>query len=146
MSGTRRAKWIISGCLIDCAQCLLESFCGEFTKKELKYGMSYVHLSSGHAFSVWNPAFQAVLNCSYENSQNVTIGGTSGLPDVPIIGNNVEVGAGCNIIGPVRIGNNCIIGAGAVVINDITNHCLHQYFLCQKQFCFWAFPHVEIIV
>lgn len=65
---------------------------------------------------------KAVIGKKCHISQNVTIGGTSGLPDVPIIGNNVEVGAGCNIIGPVRIGNNCIIGAGAVVINDIPDN------------------------
>lgn len=44
--------------------------------------------------------------------QNVTIGGRSGLTVLPHIGNNVMIGAGVSIIGPVKIGNNCKIGAG----------------------------------
>lgn len=37
----------------------------------------------------------------------------------PTIGNNVLIGAGAKILGPVSIGNNSMIGANAVVINDI---------------------------
>ena len=36
-----------------------------------------------------------------------------------IIGNNVILGSGCTIIGPVSIGDNCIIGARAIVTHDI---------------------------
>lgn len=57
-------------------------------------------------------------------SQNVTLGGTSGFWKVPIVGDNVEIGAGANIIGPVHIGNNSVIGAGAVVITDIPENSL----------------------
>ena len=46
-------------------------------------------------------------------------GGTSGYWEVPKLGNDVHVGAGANIIGPVTIGDHCIIGAGAVVITDL---------------------------
>lgn len=35
------------------------------------------------------------------------------------IGNNVILGSGCTIIGPVTIGDNCIIGARAIVTHDI---------------------------
>lgn len=38
------------------------------------------------------------------------------------IGNNVILGAGCTIIGPIVIGNNCIIGAGAIVTRDIPDN------------------------
>lgn len=55
-------------------------------------------------------------------SQNVTIGGTSGLYEVPILGDNVQVGAGAVIIGPVRIGDNVIIGANSVVNKDIPDN------------------------
>ncbi len=37
----------------------------------------------------------------------------------PTIGNNVTLGVGCKILGPVTVGDNCKIGAGAVVIDDI---------------------------
>lgn len=37
----------------------------------------------------------------------------------PTIGNNVILGVGCKILGPVTIGDNCKIGAGAIVIEDV---------------------------
>lgn len=37
----------------------------------------------------------------------------------PTIGNNVLVGAGAKILGPIYIGDNSIIGANAVVVEDI---------------------------
>src|SRR3989344_1930748 len=37
----------------------------------------------------------------------------------PTIGNNVVLGVGCKILGPVTIGENSKIGAGAIVINDV---------------------------
>ncbi len=57
-------------------------------------------------------------------SQNVTLGGTSGLYEVPVVGNDVQIGAGANIIGPVHIGDNVIIGAGAVVVTDLPDNCV----------------------
>lgn len=42
----------------------------------------------------------------------------------PIIGNNVVIGAGAKIIGPIRIGNNVTIGAGAIVVSDIPDNCV----------------------
>ncbi len=52
---------------------------------------------------------------------NVTLGGTSS-HDVkrhPTIGNNVMVGAGAQIIGPIMVGDNAKIGTNAVVIRDV---------------------------
>lgn len=57
-------------------------------------------------------------------AQNVTLGGTSGFREVPILGNHVDVGAGANIIGPIHIGNNVTVGAGAVVITDLPDNCV----------------------
>ncbi|CCE02113.1 serine acetyltransferase [Bradyrhizobium sp. STM 3809] len=37
----------------------------------------------------------------------------------PIIGDNVDIGAGAKLLGPIRIGNNVIVGANAVVISDV---------------------------
>lgn len=39
-----------------------------------------------------------------------------------LIGNNVILGSGCTIIGPVTIGDDCIIGARATVTHDIPPH------------------------
>ena len=42
----------------------------------------------------------------------------------PIIGDNVDIGAGAKVLGPIRIGNNVLIGANAVVIHDIPDNCI----------------------
>lgn len=42
-----------------------------------------------------------------------------GEPTAPIIGNNVDIGAGAKLLGPIKIGDNSIIGANAVVIADV---------------------------
>lgn len=39
-------------------------------------------------------------------------------------GDNVYVGTGSTILGPVNIGSNVIIAAGSVVIKDIPNNCI----------------------
>lgn len=52
--------------------------------------------------------------------QNVTIGQSK--EKYPMIGGNVIIGAGANIIGDVKIGNNVRIGAGAVVTFDVPDN------------------------
>jgi len=51
----------------------------------------------------------------------VTLGGTSTKKGKrhPTIGNNVVIGAGAKILGPIKIGDNCKIGANSVVIKDV---------------------------
>jgi serine O-acetyltransferase len=56
-------------------------------------------------------------NCTI--AHGVTIGGRSGHEAVPILGNDICVGVGAAILGPVSIGDNAIIGANAVVIHDV---------------------------
>ncbi|MDU7215711.1 serine O-acetyltransferase [Clostridium sp.] len=56
--------------------------------------------------------------------QCVTIGGTSKKVDVPNIGDNVFIGAGAKILGPIEIGANCVIGANAVVTTNIPSNSL----------------------
>ncbi|WP_310052056.1 DapH/DapD/GlmU-related protein [Agrilutibacter niabensis] len=52
-------------------------------------------------------------------SPNVTIGGRSGKHDVPVIGDDVLIGAGAKILGPVKVGAGARIGANAVVLHDV---------------------------
>lgn len=40
-------------------------------------------------------------------------------PGAPAIGNNVDIGAGAKILGPISVGNNVIVGANAVVLSDV---------------------------
>ena len=49
----------------------------------------------------------------------VTIGGRSGSKKLPIIKDNVWIGAHSIILGPITIGKNSIIGAGSVVVKDV---------------------------
>lgn len=56
--------------------------------------------------------------------QGVTLGGTG--KDVgkrhPTLGNNVMVGAGAKVLGPMRIGDNTKVAAGAVVLSEIPDN------------------------
>ncbi len=60
--------------------------------------------------------------------QNVTLGGISPSIDSerqrhekrhPSIGNDVVIGSGAQIIGPIKVGNNSRIAANAVVVKDV---------------------------
>lgn len=63
----------------------------------------------------------AVIGDDVTIYQGVTLGGTG--KDTgkrhPTIGNNVMIGAGAKVLGPLVIGDNSRIAAGAVVLNDI---------------------------
>jgi serine O-acetyltransferase len=39
--------------------------------------------------------------------------------DGPTIGNDVHIGTGAKVLGPIRIGDNVRVGANAVVVNDV---------------------------
>lgn len=67
---------------------------------------------------------RCVIGKNCHISQNVTMGGTSEIYEVPVLGDSVTVGAGANIIGPVHVGNNAVIGAGAVVVSDIPDNAV----------------------
>lgn len=54
--------------------------------------------------------------------QQVTIGENGFGSKAAVIGDNVVIGAGAKIIGPVNIGDNVIVGANAVVTNDISKN------------------------
>ena len=40
----------------------------------------------------------------------------------PTVGNNVMIGAGSKILGPITVGNNVKIGAGAVVLHNVESN------------------------
>src|SRR5689334_3016249 len=52
-------------------------------------------------------------------SQQVTIGGRSGLHGAPVIGDYVRIGAGAKLLGRIRVGDFAVIGANAVVLKDV---------------------------
>lgn len=67
----------------------------------------------------------AVIGDNCTIYQGATLGGTG--KDCgkrhPTLGNNVMVGAGAKVLGPINIGNNTKIAAGAVVLKDVPEGC-----------------------
>jgi serine O-acetyltransferase len=57
--------------------------------------------------------------------QGVTLGGTGKDEGKrhPTLGNNVMIGAGAKVLGPMRIGDNVKIAAGAVVLDELPDNC-----------------------
>ncbi len=57
--------------------------------------------------------------------QGVTLGGvhTEKTKRHPTIGNNVVIGAGATILGPITVGDNVRVGAGSVVIKSVPPNC-----------------------
>lgn len=55
----------------------------------------------------------------------VTLGGLSGLPGKrhPTVEDHVTIGAGAQVLGPIRVGRGARIGANAVVVNPVAAGC-----------------------
>jgi serine O-acetyltransferase len=56
-------------------------------------------------------------NCTLR--QGVTLGNRGTDDGAPVLGDDVELGAYAQVIGPVRIGDNCRIGALTAVVKDL---------------------------
>lgn len=67
---------------------------------------------------------RAVIGNNVNIGSCVTIGGRSGIQEVPVIGDGTLVGSGAKILGPVKVGRNCKIGANAVVLKDVPDNHL----------------------
>ncbi len=75
-----------------------------------------------HGFTVVGETAQIGDNVTVY--QNVTLGGTNPTNGVggkrhPTIGNNVIIGSGAQIIGPITLGERARVGANAVVMEDV---------------------------
>ena len=57
--------------------------------------------------------------------QGVTLGGTGKDKGKrhPTLGNNVMVGSGARVLGPIKVGDNSKIAAGAVVLHEVPSNC-----------------------
>lgn len=60
-----------------------------------------------------------VIGANCDLKQNCTLGLRRAGGGSPVLGDNVVVGSGAQILGPVTIGSGAQIGAGAIVLNDV---------------------------
>jgi serine O-acetyltransferase len=60
-------------------------------------------------------------NCRVRNGVVIGIRRV-GEKTAPAIGNNVDIGAGAKLLGPIRVGDNVLIGANAVVLCDVPDN------------------------
>ncbi|MFT7073691.1 serine O-acetyltransferase [Patiriisocius sp. Uisw_017] len=65
----------------------------------------------------------AVIGDNCNISQGVTIGvsGKGAQRGVPILGNNIYIGAGAIVAGKINIGDGAVIGANSLVIRDVAS-------------------------
>ncbi|WP_179716562.1 serine O-acetyltransferase [Petropleomorpha daqingensis] len=84
--------------------------------------------SIGPRLSLYHPAAvvigpYCVIGARCKIQSSVTIGGGNGMQggkdDSPTIGDDVAIGPGARILGPVSIGRRVLIGANAVVTRDV---------------------------
>ena len=71
---------------------------------------------------ILNPLTVIGKNCTLRHE--VTIGNRRDLDDVPVIGDDVEFGAGAKVLGKIVIGSHAKIGANAVVLTDVPPYCV----------------------
>ena len=70
-----------------------------------------------------------VIGSNCDIRQNVTLGGNYNRQDEdgrtqPAVENNVSIGVGAVILGPVKIGTNTIVGANSVVTRDMPSNSI----------------------
>jgi serine O-acetyltransferase len=56
-------------------------------------------------------------------AQNVTIGRNFGDKKVPVIGNDIYIGAGTVVFGEIIIGDNVIIGSNSLINKSVPSNC-----------------------
>jgi len=66
---------------------------------------------------------KTIIGDNSQINQNVTIGRNFGDKYVPVIGDDVYIGAGSVVFGEIKIGNNVIIGANTIINKDIADNC-----------------------
>lgn len=58
------------------------------------------------------------INCG------VLVGNKHSRYEIPVIGDNVDLTAGCKVIGRVNIGNNVIVAPNSVVVKDVPDNAI----------------------
>ena len=83
--------------------------------REVKIGEDFHLIHSGNT-SI-HPKSIIGARCGIQ--QDVTIGNNNDRDGAPIIGNDVFIGAGAKVLGPVTVGDGARIAANSLVITDV---------------------------
>ncbi len=114
-----------------------------FYKRKIKSVSKLISYLNRIIFSVWLPSSatigknftvgywglgivihsNTVIGDNCQINQNVTIGRNFGDKLVPVIGNDVYIGAGSVVFGEIKIGNNVIIGSNSLINKDVPDNC-----------------------
>jgi serine O-acetyltransferase len=100
--------WLLEKLILVVFRCVVPRHCEIGEGTELGYGGIAVVIHE-----------RAKIGRHVMISPCVTIGGRSGMFGVPIIEDDVFIGAGAKILGDVRIGRRATIGANAVVLQSV---------------------------
>lgn len=99
--------------------------------EDSRYWMGVLEGKIGSPAFVLNHPFSTIVNARrigkyFTVCQCTTIGNKQhGQNDkVPIIGDNVMLGANVVILGDITIGNNVVVAAGSVVVKDVPDNCM----------------------
>jgi|SRR5690554_308029 len=114
-----------------------------FHRNKLSFIGKFISYFNRLLFSVWLPSSASigknftvgywglgivihsntVIGDNCQINQNVTIGRNFGDKLVPVIGNDVYIGAGSVVFGEIKIGNNVIIGSNSLINKDVPDNC-----------------------
>jgi serine O-acetyltransferase len=61
-------------------------------------------------------------DCYLYHQVTLGVARTSGGKRHPTVGNNVIIGAGAKVLGPIRVGDNARVGSNAVVLEDVPDN------------------------
>jgi serine O-acetyltransferase len=74
-----------------------------------------------HGYSTILTAERIGANCFAH--QGVTVGWRDEKSRPPVLGDDVYLGAGAKVLGPITLGDGVLVGANAVVIEDVPSGC-----------------------
>ncbi|GAX62929.1 serine acetyltransferase [Candidatus Scalindua japonica] len=67
---------------------------------------------------------KAIIGNNVELGSGVVVGGNATEAGDPVIEDDVYIGAGAKILGPIRLGKGCLVAANAVVVKDVSSGCV----------------------
>jgi len=107
-------------------------FAWNLQRLRIKYGIhifSSTKIGSGFLIGhmggiVVNSEAVIGMNCTILHDVTIGVSDIVGEQAAPVIGDNVYLGSGARIIGPVKVGDNVVVGANCVVVKDVPENAV----------------------